>query len=817
MSINTLVPEQLKVRVDLDKYDFNLVSEFAAEGHLFFHQDRAIKALNLGLKIRHPDYNIYIAGPKETGRLDLAMMYCEQIAKELQNNFYDWCYLFNFKDIDTPKAISLPKGDARKLKNLMKEFIESLKIHIPQLFESENYVTSKEEIIRKFNNIRNDVFADLDKRAKEQGFMLQADQGGMLVIPVKEDGTPLNSEDVSKLTVEEQNNLRKKADEIHKEMAASMRKIHQLEHEVKQELKNLDKELIKQICIQNMQSLRDEFKDHKEINLYLDETLEDIIQNYEDFKHKPEQAQFPFAFAAPTFTQYEINIVVDNSENKLVPIIFEENPSYPNLFGNIERKAQFGALFTDFTMIKSGSLHKANGGFLIIKILDLLKNPFSYEALKRAIRSRKIHIEDPYEQMGIFSTKTIKPQPIHMDLKIILVGDSYLYDLLYQYDEDFRTHFKIKSHLDINVEKNDESIKNIINVINQIVKKEEIKDLNKAAVSRLIEYSSQTTDYQDKLNLKINELADFLIETNYWAVQDNSPVIDFKHIEKSIEERKYRSNLYEQKLHEFFIKDIIRVETSGKKTGQINGLAVYASGDYSFGKPSRITVNISMGKDGIINIEREAELSGKFHTKGIMILSGYLRSMFARKIPLTLNATICFEQSYGMIDGDSASAAELFALLSAISGVPIKQTIAITGAVSQKGEILPIGGVNEKIHGFFDVCFSRGLTGEQGVIIPKTNVKNLMLKNEVIDAVSDGKFHIWSIETVEDGIELLMDMSAGIPDDQGNYPENTLFNMVFSSLKNFAIEAKKFSSEEKEKNDNKGEEKENSSPETNIK
>jgi len=816
MSINTLLPEQLKVKVNLDNYDFTLASEFSEKGHLFIHQDRAIKALNLGLKIRHPDYNIYIAGPKETGRLELAMMYCEQIAKELQNNFYDWCYLFNFKDIDSPKVVSLPKGDARKLKNLMKEFIDSLKIHIPQLFESDNYVTTKEEIIRKFNNLRNEVFADLDKRAKEQGFMLQADQGGMLVIPVKEEGAPLNSEDVSKLTVEEQSNLRQKADEIHKEMAASMRKIHQFENEVKQELKNLDKELASQICLQYLQNLRDEFKDHKEINLYLDEALEDIIQNYDDFRHKPEQAQFPFAFSATTFTQYEINIVVDNSENKIVPIIFEENPTYPNLFGNIERKAQFGALFTDFTMIKSGSLHKANGGFLIIKILDLLKNPFSYEALKRAIRSRKIHIEDPYEQMGIFSTKTIKPQPIPMDLKIILVGDSYFYDLLYQFDEDFRTHFKIKSHLDINVEKNDESIKNIINVINEIVKKEDIRDLNKSAVERLIEYSSQTTDYQDKLNLKINELTDFLIETNYWAVQDNSTVINFTHVEKSIEERKYRSNLYEQKLHEFFIKDIIKVETSGKKTGQINGLAVYASGDYSFGKPSRITVNISMGKDGIINIEREAELSGKFHTKGIMILSGYLRAMFAKKIPLTLNATICFEQSYGMIDGDSASAAELFALLSSISGIPIKQSLAVTGAVSQKGEILPIGGVNEKIHGFFDVCFSRGLTGEQGVIIPKSNIKNLMLKKEVIEAVSQDKFHIWSIETVEDGIELLMDMPAGIPDEKYNYPENTLFNKVFESLKNLAEEARKFTSEAKETTDKKDGKSEISSPETDI-
>ncbi len=817
MSIDILIPEQLRAKVNLDKYDFNLASEFVAEGHIFQHQDRAIKALNLGLKIRHPDYNIYIAGPKETGRLDLAMMYCEQIVRELHNHVSDWCYLFNFKDIDSPKVVSLQKGGARILKNLMKDFIESLKIHIPQLFEGENYVTTKEEIIRKFNNARNDVFTGLDQKAREQGFMLQADQGGMLVIPIKSDGNPLNTEDVAKLTLDEQNILRQKADDIHKDMAASMRKIHQLEHEVKNELKNLDKELVKQICEQYIQPLRDEFKEHKEIKLYLDEVIDDITQNYEDFKHKPEQSQFPFAFTAPTFTQYEINIVVDNSEKEIAPIIFEENPSYPNLFGNIERKAQFGALFTDFTMIKSGSLHKANGGFLIIKILDLLKNPFSYEALKRAIRSRKINIEDPYEQMGVFSTKTIKPEPIPLDLKIILVGDSYYYDLLYQFDEDFRTHFKIKSHLDINVEKNDESIKNIINVINQIVKKENIQDLNKSALARLIEYSSETTDYQDKLNLKINELTDFLIETNYWALQDNASVIDFSHVEKSIEERKYRSNLYEQKLQEFFIKDIIKVKTSGKKTGQINGLAVYGSGDYSFGKPSRITVNISMGKDGIINIEREAELSGKFHTKGIMILSGYLRSMFAQKMPLTLNATICFEQSYGMIDGDSASAAELFALLSAISGIPIKQSLAVTGAVSQKGEILPIGGVNEKIHGFFDVCFSKGLTGEQGVIIPKSNVKNLMLKKEVIEAVSEGKFHIWSVETVEDGIELLMDMPAGIPDEQGNYPENTLFNKVSGSLKFLAEEARKFASEEKEKKESKGEETVASSPETDIK
>ncbi len=730
----------------------------------------------------------------------------KKVAKETASSLFDWCYVHNFKDPDSPIALKLPKGEGRKFKELMEELVDNLKQGIPKIFDSETYVTRKEEVIREFNQKRREIFTELEEKVKEKGFILQADQTGMMVIPAKEDGSPMNPDEVSKLSEEEQKSLQEKGNELQKLMSSSMRRIHELELKVRQELKNLDRELVAQEVDLELKEIRQRYQDNKELQAYLEDVKTHIVQNFRDFQPQPQQPQMPIPlpFSSPSFTQYEVNLLVDNSDTQGAPVVVEPNPTYPNLFGAVERKAQFGALLTDFTMIKAGALHKANGGFLILNALDLLKWPFSYEALKRTIRQKKLSIEDPGDQLGLFTTKGLTPKPIELDVKVVLVGSPFLYYLLYNYDEEFREIFKVKAHMDIHVDLTKEHLEQFFSTIKFFIAEQGLRDLDGSACARLVEYSAELAGAQDKLSLYMEHIAELLFEADFIAGRKGHLHIEKEDIDQAIKQRIRRASLYSDHIQELILKDILKIETQGKKVGQVNGLSIYDLGDFMFGKPTRITANIAIGKEGVVNIEREAELSGKIHTKGVMILSGYLREKFSKKRPLTLSATICFEQSYGKVDGDSASGAELFALLSALSGVGIKQSIAVTGAVSQKGEIQAVGGVSKKIEGFFDVCKERGLTGEHGVIIPASNCRDLMLKDEIIDAVKDGKFHIWSVEKVEDAIKILTDMEAGEADEKGNFPEGTLFYLVDKKLEELAKLAKEASeSEEKSSNEEK--------------
>ncbi len=801
-----LKPNELRLKITPESLGFEYLSEVSTPQEVTaFGQQRAVDAMEFGLRVRHPDFNVYVAGTKETGLLELAEMLVKKAALSITKTPSDWVYCFNFKNPDSPIAIELPKGKGLEFKADMGQLVDNLKLQIPQIFESETYVSRKEEVIRDFNKARNEVFEDLDQKARANGFVLQADQTGMMVIPAKEDGTPFTPEDIQKLPEDKQEELKKKSEYLHREMGNAMRRIHHLEQDVRKKLKDLDRELVSQTAQRFIKELREKYHYNETILEYLDGVEKDVVKNMDAFRPRPQPSTpFPFPGMEPTFTQYDVNLFVDNSETEGTPVVIETNPSYTNLFGTVERKAQFGALFTDFTMIKAGSIHKANGGFLIVKILDILKRPFSYEALKRAIKERRVEIEDIGEQFGLFTTKALKPQAIPLDIKIVLVGDPLIYQMLYNLDEDFREIFKIKAHMDIHVDREEERIKEFCQGLYDVVKRHELMDMHSSAVARLIEYSSEIAGSKDKLSLKVKDLEDLVIESDFWARSDNAPSIRSEHVERAIEKRKYRNSLYEDHLKEYLEKGKIKVETTGYEVGQINGLAVYDLGDYTFGKPSRITATISLGKEGVVNIEREAELSGNIHTKGVMILSGYLRSMFAKDTPLTLTATLCFEQSYGLVDGDSASGAELFALLSALANVPIHQGKACTGAVSQMGEILPVGGVTEKVHGFFDLCKAKGLTGDQGVIIPKANVENLLLKQEVIDAVEAGKFHIWAVERVEEAIELLTGMEAGARGPDGKFPEGTLFFKVEEKLKELAEKAKRLEEERGEKGKDEG-------------
>ncbi len=533
--------------------------------------------------------------------------------------------------------------------------------------------------------------------------------------------------------------------------------------------------------------LQEKYQNYEKIVSYLDNVQEDILEHVDDFKSGEDQQQSPLPFMRPqkpepAFTRYEVNVLVDNANCQGAPCVFESNPTYYNLFGRIEHKFQYGVATTDFSMIKAGSLHRANGGYIVMDALDVLRNLFSYDSLKRAIRNREVRIEDVWEQYRAMTSASLKPDPIPLDVKVILVGNPQIYYLLYNLDEEYHELFKVKADFDWRTDRSDDMLRKYVDFIASKAQEEKLLPFDRSGVSRIIEHSVRLAGHRDKLTSKFSTIADILRESHYWAGQDGSKSVSDQHVTKAINEAIFRSNRIEERMQEMMEEDTLIVKTAGEAVGQINGLAVLGMGDYMFGKPSRITCRTFAGRGGVMNIERETKMSGRIHEKAILIISGYLGSKYAIKKPISLSASITFEQLYEMIEGDSATCAELYVLLSSLSGVPLKQSFAVTGSMDQYGEVQPIGGVNEKIEGFFDLCKARGLDGSHGVIIPERNIKHLMLKQEVVDAVRDGKFTIYSIEKMEQGLEILTGMPAGELQEDGQYPEGTINHLVMKRL-----------------------------------
>ena len=781
-------------------------------------QERAIDAIQFGMGMKEPGYNIFIAGPSKAGLTYTARTFIEDQARQ-EPTPPDWCYVFNFKEQDKPKGLKISAGTGKLLKKDMNDFVATLQAKIPEVFDSDDYRAKEGEVHQDFEKRRREYIDELSQEAREQGFILQFSQVGMVIIPSNKEGEPMTQEDLRHLSEEERQVLRSKSDELHERMKDTIKKIREAENEFKEKHTKLDNEIALFVVGQLMDSYEEKYKDDQQVLDYLKEVQEDILENIDDFKKKPEaQQQMPgqpvAPFAVPpkeaNLRKYDVNVLIDNSETKGSPVVIESNPAYPNLFGSIERQAWFGALFTDHTMIKPGSLHKANGGYLVMKALDLLKWYISYEALKRALRDKEIRIEDLGELYGMFSTRTIRPEPIPLNLKIVLTGDPYIYQLLYSLDERFQKLFKVKAHMSDQMDRKPDRVLECSRMIARYCNDHHIKHLDKSGVARVLEYSVELTEDRDKLTLELGTITDLLRESNYFAGIEGNEVVQRKHVDEAIKKRIYRSNLIEERVKEVIEKDIIWVETEGEKVGQVNGLAVLMAGDHVFGKPSRITATVSVGREGMVSIDRESKMSGATHTKGLMILSSLFRERFAHNKPIAFSASVCFEQSYGMIDGDSASSTEYYVLVSAISGLPLKQGIAVTGSVSQRGEIQPIGGVNYKIKGFFDICKAKGLTGAQGVMIPHKNVRNLMLDQEVVDAVAEGKFHIWPVATVEEGLGILTGMDAGTLQEDGSYPEGTVYRKVDDRLKVISEIVRKFS-KDMEGNGKKSEEDEGSS------
>ncbi len=805
--VQALPAHELRAHFGPELLSFDSTASLEALEDRVVGQERAIDAIKFGMGMREHGYNIFIAGPSKAGLTYIAKTFIEDQAKQ-QETPPDWCYVFNFKEQDKPKCLKVSAGRGKMLKKDMNEFIDTLQAKIPEVFDSDDYRAKEGEVHQAFEKKRREYIDALSQEAREQGFILQFSQVGMVIIPSNKEGEPMTQEDLRHLSEEERHELRAKSDELHEKMKEAIKQIREAENEFKEKHSKLDNEIALFVVGQLMDSYEEKYQDDPQVLEYLKEAQEDILENIDDFKKKPEAAQqvppgqpagpFPVPPRETNFRKYDVNILIDNSETQGAPVIIESNPAYPNLFGTIERQAWFGALFTDHTMIKPGSLHKANGGYLVMKALDLLKWFISYEALKRALRDGEIRIEDLGELYGIFSTRTIRPEPIPLDVKIVLTGDPYIYQLLYSLDDRFQKLFKVKAHMSDQMERKDDKVIECSRMISRYCKDHKIKHLDNSGVARVLEYSIELTEDRDKLTLELGTITDLLRESNYFAGLDNSDLIQRRHVEEAIKKRIYRSNLIEERVKEYIAKDIMWVETQGDKVGQVNALSVLMTGDHEFGRPNRVTATVSVGREGTVSIDRESKMSGATHTKGLMILSSLFRERFAQKKPISFTASLCFEQSYGMIDGDSASSTEFYVLVSAIGNIPIKQGIAVTGSVSQKGEIQPIGGVNHKIKGFFDICKVKGLTGDQGVMIPEKNIRNLMLDQEVVDAVADGKFNIWPITTVEEGIQVLTGVDAGKLQEDGTYPEGTAYRMVDDRLKEISEIVRKFGKESEE-------------------
>ena len=754
-----LKPESLRAAVDPDSLGFETTLDVTPLKEKVVGQDRAVHALEFGLGVKDLEYNIFVAGPPRAGKTETIMAYVQELAAK-EPAPPDWIYVYNFKDPEKPQTLSLPTGKGRGLKADMEELISTLRVHIPEVFESEDYSNRRESLMRSFTQERNAILQGLDAKAGEEGFILNISPTGLMIFPGK-DGKPLSEEELKALNDEDREALRQKSATIHTEMNEVIRKIRKMEKEYQEKEKKLDQDVALYVVGHHMEELREKYKDLSQVMDYLKDVQEDILKNIDDLKRRPgAPTPFPFPTPEPSFTQYQVNVFVDHSETKGAPVVMEVNPTYPNLFGAVERRAQFGALVTDFTLIRAGAVQRANGGYLILEALDLLRWYFSYEALKRCLKNREIKIEDPMEMFGLITTRTLQPQAIPLNIKVILIGDPYVYQILYIYDEDFHKFFKIKAHFDWRMRKNDNHVQKFCELVAGYCQEQKLMPLHKTGMARLIEYAGELAGHQQKLTLQLMEVLDALKEANYWARTNTHDVIFGSDVEKAIQEKTYRVDLPEEKMQEFIDEGMLFIETEGAVVGQMNGLSVYALGDHAFGRPSRITATVSLGKEGVVAIDRETQLAGNIHNKGVLILGGYLRSCFAQDKPLTLSASLTFEQSYGMVEGDSASMAELATLISALADVPLAQNLAMTGSVSQRGEAQPIGGVNWKIEGFYKVCKARGLDGKQGVIIPKANVQDLMLKKEVVDAVSEGKFHVWAVGHVDEALELLTGQPA---------------------------------------------------------
>lgn len=757
-------------------------------------QQRAVRAIEFGLSIRNHGYNIFVSGIPGTGKNSIVKSIVKKISLDRPVPD-DWCYINNFKEPDHPRAVKLPPGTARRFQRDMDRFIEFMLAEVPKVFESKEYEEQKSAVSGGLERSREILFNEASRKALELGFQLTITRTGIVKVPLMK-GKPLQAEELERLTPEQRLEMDAREKKVDAEIRDFLAKVRQLDKEAHERVHDLNRRVAHFAMGHQLEDLKEKYGGNPRIPEYLAEVEEDILGNLKEFLGQTQE--LPFAMEgmdkAGFLERYKVNVIVDNGQTRGGPVVEEPNPTYNNLIGRIERRAKFGALFTNFNMIKAGSVLLANGGYLVMNAMDVIRSPFSWEALKRIIRKNEVKIEDIGELYGV-TMAGIKPEPIPVALKIIMLGSPWLYYLLYSYDEDFRSMFKVRSDFDTQTGDSEAERTRYAAFISGLVKAEKLLPFTREAVAGIVDHARRLTEKQGKLSLRFSDLTDMVRESSHWASSGGNQAVGSGHVDKALEEKIYRANLIEERIQELFADGTIMVDTEGMVPGQVNGLSVYDLGDFSFGKPSRITSRVYLGKAGVVDIEREAKLSGRIYNKGVLILSHYVGGKYAQDKQLSLSASLAFEQSYGEIEGDSASAAELVALLSSIAGLPVKQGLAITGSINQKGEVQPIGGVNEKIEGFFSVCRAKKLTGDQGVVIPRSNVKNLMLKKEVIESVKQGSFRVYAVGTVDEALEVLTGVPAGERQSDGTYPEGTVNFLVDRKLREMA---KKLKSEDKQ-------------------
>jgi predicted ATP-dependent protease len=747
-----LTPDRLRRQYDPNALNLQSLAD-TAPPKAIIGQERAVKALQFGLGNKASGFNVYISGYEGEGKIDAVLHFLKDLAKD-ETAPNDWCYVNNFEDPYCPKRLSLPNGQARIFKNDIQNFIQEAHSSLVKAFESEEYASKREELNRFFQEKEKELFADLDQRAREEKFFIKRTPVEVISVPLV-DGKPMTDRDFFALTEDERADIIRRQESFKDELKVIARKARDMEKEFTKTIYELDQKVALFSIETIMEELLENYFSQPKVTEYLRTIKEKILDNLQEFIQSgvPEKAR---EGPADNFRkQFEVNVIVDNSHLDGAPIMLELNPTYNNLFGKIEKESMMGTLVTDFTLIRAGSLHAACGGYVVIPVDDLLRNPFSWESLKRALRNREIVPEDIIERLGYITTKSLKPEPIPLTVQVILIGRPEYYYLLYDYDDDFKELFKVKADFTSYMANTEENIRDFCCFVNNLCKEESALALDSQGMSALLEHAHRLADHQDRLSTQFGQISDLIIEANQYAKKEGAATISGSHIRQAARERFFRSNLMQERIHEFLREGVYLLDVDGEKVGQVNGLAVLDMGDISFGRPNRITASVSAGSAGIVDIEREAKLGGPIHTKGVLILTGFLSETFGADKKISLHAQLGFEQSYSGIEGDSASCAELYALLSALSGVPIRQGIAVTGSVNQKGEVQAIGGVNEKIEGFYDVCKIKGLTGKQGVMIPASNTNNLMLREEIVEAVSAGQFSIWAVSDVREGFEIL--------------------------------------------------------------
>lgn len=780
--IQPLAPEALYQATDLAALDFATTAELPEHTEAV-GQQRALEAIRFGVGIAHHGYNLFVAGSTGLGKHTVVER--ELAARAAKGPVPDdWCYVNNFEAPHRPRALRLPTGKARALSQDMDQLVDDLLSAIPAAFQGDEYRTRAQEINDEFKERQDDAFLSLDEEAQKRDITILRTPTGYTLAPLK-DGEVVGPEEFEALAEEEQDKIEKSVDELRARLRETIRQIPLWQKEMHQKVKALNREVTDVTVSQIMRGLTEKYADLDGVPAYLEAVRQDVIDNVDAFRQQGEAVEVAGRKVelAPDFNRYKVNVLVDHSDNGGAPVVHEDNPTYLNLIGRIEHIAQFGTLLTDFTLIKAGALHRASGGYLVLYARDVLMNAFAWEGLKRVLRSREVRLESLERMLSLASTTSLEPESIPVDVKVVLVGDRMLYYLLKAYDPEFALLFKVAADFSEDIDRSPENTRLMANLIGTVQRQEALRPLTREAVGRLIEHLARTAADGEKVSVHMGNLCDLMREADYWAGEDgDSKATHAAHVKKAIDQRIYRLDQIRERVHESILRDIQLVDTAGERVGQVNGLSVSQLGDYAFGRPSRITATARLGEGKFIDIEREVKLGGPIHSKGVMILSSYLGYRYASEAPLSVSASLVFEQSYGQIEGDSASVAELCALLSALGEIPLRQSLAVTGSVNQHGEVQAIGGVNEKIEGFFDICQGRGLSEGQGVIIPASNAAHLMLREDVVAAVREGRFAVYPVRHVEEAMSLLCGLEPGEPGTTGAFPPETFNGRVAARL-----------------------------------